>query len=635
MLRRLLYVGFVCVPLLAGDVFTAIRENDLAGVRAGDVAARDRNGVTPLQYASAMGSLEAMKILIARKADVNAADNQGATPLMWAACEPARVSLLLANGAAAGAKTKAGRTPLRVASGCPGALESVKMLIAKGADGDKGPALMEAAYAGGPAIMRALLAAGAKADAVDEGGFSALMAATGWGDAALVREMLAKGAKVNAASVYAGKVVHGDIELKKLTALMMAAPLGNVEMVKTLLDAGAEVNGRDGRGMTPLQFAVASSRANVGIVKLLLEKGADVNAVSKAGETALDWARKYGKAEVIAAVESAGGKGSAVPMAPGRTAAPLAARAAAEKSVRLLQASVDTFFTASNCVACHHQPPAALAVKSAREAGLAVDEKQAGMMKKTMAALLAPRPSATLAMELGPPGLDGLTNTTLALAAAGQEAGLLTDSAAAVIASKQRPDGSWGESVIAIRTPMFGSPVTQTMSAVRAMQLYAFPARNAEMEGRVVKARRWLQTAEAPQPHERAERLLALGWTGGSGAALRKAAEAVVRDQRPDGGWGQLNGMESDAYATAMALRAMRESGVAGQFAVAYEKGVAYLLRTQLEDGSWYVRSRGVKLQPYFQSGFPHEHEQWISFVATANAVVALLGTSPGAASGN
>ena len=115
---------------------------DLAAVKAADVSARDRNGVTPLQFASAMGSLEAMKILIARKADVNAADNQGATPLLWAACEPARVSVLLANGAAAGAKTKAGRTPLMVASGCPGALESVKMLIAKGADADKAQAAL-------------------------------------------------------------------------------------------------------------------------------------------------------------------------------------------------------------------------------------------------------------------------------------------------------------------------------------------------------------------------------------------------------------------------------------------------------------------------------------------------------------
>ena len=69
----------------------------------------------------------------------------------------------------------------------------------------------------------------------------------------------------------------------------------------------------------------------------------------------------------------------------------------------------------------------------------------------------------------------------------------------------------------------------------------------------------------------------------------------------------------------------MKESGVAAKFSGAYEKGVAYLLKTQLDDASWYVRSRAVKLQPYFQSGFPDDHEQWISYGATANAAVGLL----------
>jgi hypothetical protein len=56
----------------------------------------------------------------------------------------------------------------------------------------------------------------------------------------------------------------------------------------------------------------------------------------------------------------------------------------------------------------------------------------------------------------------------------------------------------------------------------------------------------------------------------------------------------------------------------------AYQRGVAYLLRTQFPDGSWYVRSRSPKLQPYFQSAFPYEHDQWISAAAAARAVMAL-----------
>jgi hypothetical protein len=33
-------------------------------------------------------------------------------------------------------------------------------------------------------------------------------------------------------------------------------------------------------------------------------------------------------------------------------------------------------------------------------------------------------------------------------------------------------------------------------------------------------------------------------------------------------------------------------------------RGVEFLLKTQQADGSWHVKSRAVKFQPYFQSGF-------------------------------
>jgi len=633
MILRLFLAGLACLPLTAAaDVFAAIRGNDLARLKAlspAELTQRDKSGVTPLLYASAMGSPEGMKILVAAGADVNAADNGGSTPLLWAACDPARVSILLANGANVKTKTKGGRTALMAASACESGVESVRLMVAKGADinavaEDRQTAMLEAAFFGGPRVMRALLEAGAKPDDADGGGFTVLMGAVGWSDVGLVRMLLANGAKVNAANTFAGKVVHGDIALKQLTPLMMAVPFGTPEMVKTLLDAGAEVNAKDSRGITPLAFAVASTRQDARVVRMLLEKGADISVVSEAGETALDWARKFGSRDVIAVLEKAGAKGSTAPVAPVRSGPPLIARAAAEKSVRLLQSSVDSFFAKSNCVACHHQPLAAMAVKAAREAGLPVDEKRFELMKKTMVAL-APRPSEVLGMQVGPAGPDGLSNTTLALAAAGQEPGMLTDSAAAYLAARQNVNGAWDESHGVARAPMFDSTITITVYAMRAMQLYAFPSRKAEMDARVAKARDWLTQAKPRTSYEKAEVLMGLGWAAADPAVVEKAAASLAKDQRADGGWGQSAGLPSDAYATGMALRAMKEAGTAAKFSAAYEKGVAYLLRTQLDDGSWYVRSRAVKLQPYFQSGFPHDHEQWISYVATANAAVGLL----------
>jgi hypothetical protein len=56
----------------------------------------------------------------------------------------------------------------------------------------------------------------------------------------------------------------------------------------------------------------------------------------------------------------------------------------------------------------------------------------------------------------------------------------------------------------------------------------------------------------------------------------------------------------------------------------AYQKGVTFLLSTQHADGSWYVRSRAPKFQPFFESGFPYGHDQWISTMATGWAAAAL-----------
>jgi hypothetical protein len=82
--------------------------------------------------------------------------------------------------------------------------------------------------------------------------------------------------------------------------------------------------------------------------------------------------------------------------------------------------------------------------------------------------------------------------------------------------------------------------------------------------------------------------------------------------------------MQSDAYATGEALVALHESGAVRQGDPAVRRGVEFLLRTQLEDGSWLVRSRAVPIQAYFESGFPHGADQWISAAATAWAVHAL-----------
>jgi hypothetical protein len=56
----------------------------------------------------------------------------------------------------------------------------------------------------------------------------------------------------------------------------------------------------------------------------------------------------------------------------------------------------------------------------------------------------------------------------------------------------------------------------------------------------------------------------------------------------------------------------------------AYQRGVKFLLATQQEDGSWYTKSRALAFQPFFDSGFPHGYNQWVSTAATSWATMAL-----------
>jgi hypothetical protein len=55
----------------------------------------------------------------------------------------------------------------------------------------------------------------------------------------------------------------------------------------------------------------------------------------------------------------------------------------------------------------------------------------------------------------------------------------------------------------------------------------------------------------------------------------------------------------------------------------------AFLLKTQLADGSWFVKSRSETFQPYFESGFPHGNDHWISAAGTSWAVTAFALTQP------
>jgi len=137
-------------------------------------------------------------------------------------------------------------------------------------------------------------------------------------------------------------------------------------------------------------------------------------------------------------------------------------------------------------------------------------------------------------------------------------------------------------------------------------------------------ARQWLWSLQPESTEDRSYQLLGLAWSGEPADKLESLARALVAEQREDGGWSQLRGLKSDAYATGQALYALRVAAGSPLSHPAIQRAVRFLLDTQLEDGTWYVRHRAFPFQPTMDSGFPHGRDSWISAAASSWSVMAL-----------
>ncbi len=218
-------------------------------------------------------------------------------------------------------------------------------------------------------------------------------------------------------------------------------------------------------------------------------------------------------------------------------------------------------------------------------------------------------------------GAGSLGQTLQALKAEGYAPNPLTDSAAMWSARTQQADGSWSTDAFQ-RPPIRYSTIVTTAYGVWVLQNYAPEPQRDRMKINVARAAEWLADAQPTDSQEKVFRLLGLHWAGAPAEQVERARKELVEAQLEDGGWAQLPTLSSDAYVSGQAVYALAEAGA--RDSDAYAKGFSYLLQTQLEDGSWHVKARSYPLQPYFDSGFPHDHDQWISCTATSWATLAL-----------
>lgn len=400
-------------------------------------------------------------------------------------------------------------------------------------------------------------------------------------------------------------------------------PDEDARLLRPLLARGVDVTVKDEEGRSLLLRAAASDLLPADIMKTLIDRGADPKATLPGGQTAIGLARLGGNAAVIDVLKSAGAIDGPAPSWPIPKASPAASpRAAVERSLPLLQESDATFLRKAGCVSCHNNSLTAMTVALARSHGVRVDEDVAQEQVEKIGRYLESWRERAL-QGIGIAGnTDTISYILFGLSAEAAPADAATDAMARYVLREQTPSGFWR--ILAHRPPIESSDVQVTALAMRSLQVYAPRYARAEFDAAIRRAAAWLSSAPVTTTEDRAFQLLGLGWSAASKTRIRTAARALIAEQRKDGGWAQLPGLASDAYATGQALVALEESGALTSADPAFKRGAQFLLNSQMADGSWYVPSRAFPIQPHFETGFPYGRDQFISMAASNWAASAL-----------
>ncbi len=306
---------------------------------------------------------------------------------------------------------------------------------------------------------------------------------------------------------------------------------------------------------------------------------------------------------------------------------PEALRVAVQKALPLIIQSTEEYRKSRDCFSCHHQAVPVLALATARDRGFVVAaEAISGPVEQTQADLQEALASYHKGVGQGG-GVTRAGYALLTLEVGGKKPDEVTEAVAGYLLKSNEARDHWVGS--SNRPPSEASEFTATYLALRALAAYGKHEHKDRIAGRVAKALQWLQSACPKDTEDRVFRLLALEQASASREAIRKAADDLLAFRRADGGWSQLDGGTSDAYATGTTLVALHLAGKLATDSPAYRGGMKFLIANQREDGSWFVASRSKPFQPYFESGFPYGKDQFISMAASSWSVTALALACP------
>lgn len=322
----------------------------------------------------------------------------------------------------------------------------------------------------------------------------------------------------------------------------------------------------------------------------------------------------------------------------------VAIKTAVEKAIGYLQDRGETWKDSRQCAACHHVPLMTWAMHEAKRHAIEIDDE---LLKSCTDWFFAEGDPAKI-FQRNSQEEEEYNNPLSAMSVYA----LLTETndpnepnfraitkrIMQGIADAQEADGSWKP--FFGRAPIFGS---RESLALWLTDVTSWPNQPDELRAIIAEPRQkaiaWLKAhSDDIESHVLAMRLWMLATTGGSQDEISALLGKLIKLQRDDGGWSQIESRASDAYATAHVLYAYQIAGVDPK-SESVQRGVDYLLKTQAKDGSWLMISRenppllthavsAVTRKPVLIKSEPNlgtsRNAEPISFISTAWATVAL-----------
>ena len=300
-----------------------------------------------------------------------------------------------------------------------------------------------------------------------------------------------------------------------------------------------------------------------------------------------------------------------------------AIKAAVAKSLPLLETGArGSMEKRKQCFTCHNQALPVMALTMARSRGITIDAENLRRQVQFTADFLAKNRTNYLAGE----GQGGQALTAgyalWTLEMGGWKSDETTDAVAEYLLKFQNDLDHWKPQTV--RPPSEGSLFTISYVALRGLKMFGTAGQQERISQRTAQVRQWALNTPARETEDRVFRLRSLHVAKAPRDEIRGAAQELLKTQRADGGWAQLASLDSDAYATGTALVALHQAGGVAIADPAYRNGLRFLLARQLDDGSWHVPTRSRPIQTYYESGYPHGEDQFISITAAGWATTAL-----------